>query len=189
MPRARLQFAPHNGASALTHRSSAFEGQFVALFQEHYPRVARILDRLTGEPDAAADLAQEAFVRLYKRGELPDAPIAWLVTVAFNLFRNSKNTGARRLRLMTVERGTYSHSDPAPAADAQLETTELQPRVRRVLDALPERERQLLLLRAEGYSYRDLAIALDLQETSVGVLLARAKRAFKERYEGQPDAS
>ena len=58
-----------------------------------------------------------------------------------------------------------------------------------MIDHLPERERQLLLLRAEGYSYRDLARALDLEESSVGTLLARAKRAFRDRYEGDSHAS
>jgi RNA polymerase sigma-70 factor (ECF subfamily) len=54
---------------------------------------------------------------------------------------------------------------------------------------MPERERQMLLLRAEGYSYKDIAEALSLQETSVGVLLARAKRAFLAVYEDRSDAS
>jgi DNA-directed RNA polymerase specialized sigma24 family protein len=55
--------------------------------------------------------------------------------------------------------------------------------VRSVLDRMTERERHLLLLRAEGYSYRDIAAALQLNEASVGVLLARAKRAFRDSYE------
>jgi len=46
----------------------------------------------------------------------------------------------------------------------------------------------MLLLRAEGYSYREIASALQLNEPSVGTLLARAKRAFREAYE-KPDAS
>jgi RNA polymerase sigma-70 factor (ECF subfamily) len=60
-------------------------------------------------------------------------------------------------------------------------------RVRRAIDRLPERERRLLLLRAEGYSYRDIAVALELNEASVGTLLARARRSFRECYE-DPDA-
>jgi RNA polymerase sigma factor (sigma-70 family) len=56
--------------------------------------------------------------------------------------------------------------------------------VRAAIDRLPERERRMLLLRAEGYSYRDIAAALDLNEASVGVLLARARRAFREAYGG-----
>jgi RNA polymerase sigma factor (sigma-70 family) len=56
-------------------------------------------------------------------------------------------------------------------------------RVRSVLDRMPDRDRQLLLLSAEGYSYRDIAAALELNEGSVGTLLARARRAFRKSYE------
>ena len=54
---------------------------------------------------------------------------------------------------------------------------------RRALDALPERERRILLLRYEGYSYREIARAFDLPETSVGTFLARARRAFQSAFE------
>jgi RNA polymerase sigma-70 factor (ECF subfamily) len=60
--------------------------------------------------------------------------------------------------------------------------------VRRALDRLPEREQRLLLLQAEGYSYREIAEALELNEASVGVLLARARRAFRKTYEEPSDA-
>lgn len=176
------------GAHPLSQRQG-FEAQFVALFEEHFPRVARILGRLSGEPDLAADLTQEAFVRLYERGALPDTPVAWLLSVALNLFRNGRTTASRRTRLLTVERGARVHADPPLPADERVVANEVQQRVRRTIDALPERERQLLLLRAEGYSYRDLALALQLSEASVGVMLMRAKRAFRDRYEERPDAS
>jgi RNA polymerase sigma-70 factor (ECF subfamily) len=55
--------------------------------------------------------------------------------------------------------------------------------VRRALDRMPERDCNLLLLRAEGFSYRDIAAALELNEASIGTLLARAKTAFRENYE------
>ena len=165
-----------------------FHDEFATLFGEHFPRLVRYLDRLSGEPDLAADLAQDAFVRLYRRGSSPDAPAAWLITVATNLFRNVRSQRGRRRRLLTVERGAASLADPAPAPGGAMEQAETRQRVRDVLERLDERDRQLLLLRAEGYSYRDLAAALDLNEASVGTLLARAKRAFREVY-GDGDAS
>lgn len=70
---------------------------------------------------------------------------------------------------------------PADRADA----VERRSRIRAALDRLPERERELLLLRAEGYSYRDLAEILNLNEASVGTLLGRAKRAFQAAWEGE----
>ena len=80
-------------------------------------------------------------------------------------------------------------ADPPPAPSQGAEESETRDRVRAALDRLDERERQLLLLRAEGYSYRDLAGALELNEASVGTLLARAKRAFREVFERDRDPS
>ncbi len=54
---------------------------------------------------------------------------------------------------------------------------------------MPERERHMLLLRAEGYSYREIAGALEINEASVGVFLARAKEAFRGHFEALADAS
>ena len=168
--------------------ASSFRVAFAALFDAHFQRLFRFLDRLSGEPELAADLAQEAFVKLYRRGALPDAPEAWLISVAMNLFRNVKASRSRRRRLLTVSRGAGAHSDPPPAPDEGSERAEARRRVRNVLDGMTERERSLLLLRAEGYSYRDIAVSLRLNEASVGVLLARAKRAFRASYKDAFDA-
>jgi RNA polymerase sigma factor (sigma-70 family) len=151
----------------------------------HYASIFRYLDRLSGDPDLAADIAQEAFVRLFRRGSLPERPDRWLVTVALNLFRNERSTAHRRERLReehAVELAPVAFSSPAERFDAQ----QVRARVRHALDRLSERERELLLLRAEGYSYRDMATILKLNEASVGTLLARAKRAFGSVYEERP---
>ena len=50
------------------------------------------------------------------------------------------------------------------------------------LAALPERQRACLLLRHAGYSYAEIAATLDLAIGSVGVLLARGERAFRDAY-------
>ncbi len=169
------------------HRS--FDDRFVELFDVHYHRLFRYLDRLGGDPDLAADVAQDALVRLYRRGAVPDVPGAWLVCVAMNLLRNELSTRNRRKRLLTLGRGERAHSDPAPAADAQVLAQETRGRVRRTLDSLPERDQQLILLRAEGYSYREIATALAMHEASVGTLLARAQREFRQRYGDNHDAA
>ncbi len=160
------------------------ERAFEALFHAHYPRLFRYMNRLSGDPELAADVSQEAFVRLYRRPGSPEDPGAWLVTVAANLFRNARNKRARRLRLMTPARGARVEADPPPAPDAAVLAEGSRRAVREALDALPERDREILLLRAEGYRYREIADALGLNEASVGTLLARAKRAFREAHEG-----
>jgi RNA polymerase sigma-70 factor (ECF subfamily) len=164
------------------HTTPSFHDQFVDLFNAHFPRLYRSLDRLSGEPELAADLAQEAFIKLYRRGAMPDAPHAWLITVALNLFRNVETTRRRRQRLLTLVRAEGAHSDAPPSPEEAHEADEVRRRVRAAVDRLPERERRLLLLSAEGYSYRDIAAALELNEASVGALLGRARRAFQEIY-------
>lgn len=163
---------------------------FVGLFRDSFPPLYRYLNRLAGDGDLAADLAQDAFVRLYRRRSLPDDPDAWLFTVATNLFRNAKTKRGNRTRLLSRGRGLRAHSDPAPAPDEHTEAGEEQRRVRAALDGLGLRERSMLLLAAEGYSYREIATILGLREASVGTLLRRAKDAFRSAYEkGVPDAS
>jgi RNA polymerase sigma-70 factor (ECF subfamily) len=162
-----------------------FDEMFVLLFEAQFPRLFRYLDRLSGEPDLAADLAQEAFIRLYRRGTMPERPELWLVTVALNLFRNWRSTSSRRLRLLA------RWSEPAQAAEpssGRSEESDAAAPVRIALGKLSARDREMLLLRAEGYSYRDIATALGLNQASIGTLLARAKRAFQEAY-GRFDAS
>jgi RNA polymerase sigma factor (sigma-70 family) len=156
---------------------------FVKLFESHFRRLYRYLDRLSGEPDLAADIAQEACIRLYQRGALPDSLDAWLISVSMNLYRNVRSNRSRRSRLLGVSRGENVLSDPPPAADQRMLDEESRSRVRAALDDMPERDRSLLLLRAEGYAYKDIAAALDLRETSIGTLLARAREAFRHRYE------
>jgi RNA polymerase sigma-70 factor, ECF subfamily len=175
-------------AGSITVETPPFHETVVALFEANFPRLFRYLDRLSGEPELAADLAQEAFVKLYSRGSLPDQPEAWLVTVALNLFRNVKSTRSRRRRLLTLARAESVLSDPPPQPGQSAEANELRGRVRSAIDQLSERDQRLLLLRAEGYSYRDIAIALELNEASIGTLLARAKRAFSDAYQDGSDA-
>jgi RNA polymerase sigma factor (sigma-70 family) len=170
-----------------TPEGSPFHEQFVALFDLHFQRIYRYLDRLSGEPELAQDMAQEAFVRLYQRGALPDAPEAWLISVAMNLFRNVKTSRSRRRRLLTLSRSEGVLADHSPSPEQSAIADETRGRVRAAINRLPERDRRLLLLRAEGYSYRDISLALELNEGSVGTLLARAKQAFLRCY-GDPDA-
>ena len=176
------------GPAASSERTASFEDRFTALFEANFGRLHRYLNRLAGDSELAADLAQEAFVRLYYRGSFPDAPEAWLITVALNLFRNAQSSRKRRRRLLTLARAEAVHSDPAPSPEQAAACNDVRHRVRWALDGLPERERHILLLRAEGYSYRDIAAALGLNETSIGVFLARAKRTFRESYEDTFDA-
>lgn len=162
--------------------TESFRDLFEAVYHAHHASLFRYLDRLSGDPDLAADIAQEAFIRLCRRGSLPDQPDRWLITVALNLFRNEWTTSKRHRDLKERRAPELSISSPPSPLEAT-DASQRRARVRKALDQLSQRDRELLLLRAEGYSYRDLAATLDLNNGSVGTFLARAKRAFQVAYE------
>lgn len=161
----------------------AFDSEFRVAFNARFAELFRVLDRFLGDDSLAADIAQETFVRLYRRGEMPDDLRAWLVSVALNQARDELRRRSRRLRLLRRHVEEEPMADAAPSPEDELLSAERRTMVRRALDALAPRERALLLMREEGYSYRELAVALQLTETSVGTLLARARVAFRQAYE------
>ena len=54
--------------------------------------------------------------------------------------------------------------------------------VREALMALPERAREVLVLRAEGFRYHEIAAATGISPGSIGTMLVRAERAFREAF-------
>jgi RNA polymerase sigma-70 factor, ECF subfamily len=150
------------------------------LFREVYPELYRYAHRLTGEADAAEDIAQEAFVRLLGR-ELPEREARlWLFTVATNLFRDRTRTLRRRERLLTARPWKPS---ALPRPDEELERDGRIAGVRKALEQLPLRDRQMLLMREEGFRYEEIARVAAVAPGSVGTLLARATRRFLSVYD------
>jgi RNA polymerase sigma-70 factor, ECF subfamily len=153
---------------------------FDAAFDRLHPSLFRYLHRLTGDQDVAEDIAQEAFVRLLRQ-PLPDAEIRpWLFTVATNLVRDRARKTERRQRLLTTAPELVTRP---PLPDADVERRERIDSVRAVLDRLSERDRQLLLMREEGFKYDEIARVVGVAPASVGTLIARALKKFVAEYE------
>lgn len=178
---------PHPSQTPEEDRSP-FDASFERIFRDDFPVLFRILHRRCGDAELASDAAQEAYVRLYRRGTLPDEPRSWLVTVGLNLLRNRLAKRSRRAALLTPARAARAHSEPPSAPRTGLSPAANQ-RTRAAMDALPQRSLELLLLRAEGYTYREIAEALQMNQASVGTLLARARADFRQLYEGGDRAS
>lgn len=160
---------------------------FTEVFRLNAPSLFRYLVRLSGDADVAADLMQETFMRLYDRGSLPADVRAWLTTVATNLLRDDRRTAARRTHLADRFNADAMPS-ASPQPDALAEAHERRDAVRAALATLPERDRQLLLLRHEGFSYHEIAAAVGVAASSVGTLLVRATAAFHAECTERLDA-
>lgn len=173
----------------MSNPEADFEAAFKVLFEERFPMLYRYLHHVSGDSGSADDLAQESFVRLYRRGSMPDDPSAWLVTVAHNLLRDERRNAQRRTRLLQFRGQEERAIREPPAADAAMLAQERVLGVRRALDRLTLRDRRLLLLRHEGFSYREIAEALDLAPGSIGTLLMRATSAFTRAYRDGAHAS
>jgi RNA polymerase sigma-70 factor, ECF subfamily len=157
---------------------------FDALFDTAYPPLFRYCSRLTGDPDQAEDLAQEAFFRLLDRRVTgtESGLRSWLFRVATNLARDRSRTRETRQRILAA----VPPPDPAPGPDRAAIRAEDVRRVREALETLPERDRQMLLLREEGFSYQEIADVAGVSRRSVGTILARALRRLAQELPPEP---
>ena len=163
--------------------SAASAAAFNELYERIHPSLMRYAYRLLGDQDAAEDVVQEAFLRLLSRPELRgDDARLWLFTVATNLVRDRGRSTTRRQRILAAV--PIRQSAP-PLPDEMVERAEQVETVRAALDQLSERDRQMLLMREEGFRYTEIAEAIGVSATSVGTLVARALKRFAEAY-GDP---
>jgi RNA polymerase sigma factor (sigma-70 family) len=166
-------------------RDESRSAEFETLFQEHWARVYRLLQRLVGDPSEAEDLALETFLRLYKRYPGQEDGFnfgGWLYRVATNLGLHSIRSWKRREHYeMTAGRFALENSqDEAPAEILAQEEERRQ--VRLVLARMNQKQSQLLILRYSGLSYKEIAGLLRLAPASIGPLLVRAEREFEKQY-------
>jgi len=160
-------------------------GEFETLFVKHYPRIVGILRRILGDHGRAEDLASEVFLKLYRRplAQEPDANVGgWLYRTATNLGIDALRATARRSRFEQAAGQDAWQNKPAENGFERATRFERERRVRTVLAEIKPAQAQLLLLRASGDSYKELAAALEIEPGSVGTLLVRAEAAFEQRY-------
>jgi RNA polymerase sigma-70 factor (ECF subfamily) len=163
---------------------AAKDAQSIArTFSEHGPRIQRIVTAATRDPEAAADITQEAFVRLL--GELaadrsPVNPGAWLYRTAMNLAisRGRRATVARRLEPRLVQ------LDAAPDPAAVALEHERSRTIEAALDVLAPSERVAVLMAAGGASGVEIAHALGRSHGATRSLLFRARTQLRGLLDG-----
>jgi RNA polymerase sigma-70 factor, ECF subfamily len=116
---------------------------FAELYREHFGPLSGYATALTGDPAVAVDVAQEAFTRLLARWRRVRDPRAWLFFVATNLTRDHWRSLTRDRDLS--ERAGAHLSPSSPAHD---------PWLRDLVERLPERQRQAILL----HYYADICV-------------------------------
>lgn len=140
------------------------------LFETHGPAIYRFVVVLVRHHQDAEDVVQETFLKLLRHldadGDTSNLR-GWLFTVAAHAARDRQRGRARWTAWLPVHDAAVP-PPVLPDEDGRLKIA------RDTLRRLPERDRLLLALRAQGLSYRDIAAAAHLKPASVGRLLTRA---------------
>jgi RNA polymerase sigma factor (sigma-70 family) len=156
------------------------------VFRATYEDLVRYLHRRLWDVERAQDLAQEAFVRAMVSA--PENPRAWVFRIAINLAKDETRTVLRRKRHLTLLRNdALAELRSAPNPSHALEEAETMESVRRALEQLSERDRDVLLLWDSGLSYAEIADQTGLSPGAVGTTLARARRRLVDAFAALED--
>ena len=159
---------------------------FERLVTEYEKAVYAIAQRMTGNPEDAADMTQETFIKAYNslqsfRGDSKFS--VWLYRIASNVCldflrsRSRKPTVSLSVEDDEGEEGQLDIADESQSPELLMERGLTRDAVRRGLDTLPPDYRQILLLREiQGLSYDEIASALEIE---VGTVKSRIFRARK----------
>jgi RNA polymerase sigma-70 factor (ECF subfamily) len=155
------------------------------LFREYHETLVRYLTRRLGDRDWAEEVTQETFVRALRQDAIGNER-SWLFAVASNLVRDEARKQIRQrqhLQLLAAE----ERERETEVAEEEVEMSPERARdaacARKALDSLAERDRQALLLKAEGLNYDEIAEVLEIEKTSVGTTLSRARRRLADTYD------
>lgn len=146
-----------------------------ALIDAHAADLIRYATSILGDVDAAKDVVQDSFIRLWKepRDQVEDHVRPWLFRVCRNRALDWRRKEARMKPLSEIESARRPVDAPTPG-----EVVEQQDRHAQLLglmQQLPENQREVVRLKFQnGLSYKEIAAVTELSVSNVGFLLHTA---------------
>ena len=169
------------------------EGAFAALVEQNQGRIYHLALRMTGNPDDAAELCQEAFLNAWKglgkfQGESSFSTWLYRLTqnVCIDFLRKQKRQQHVSLTFSDDEDEgkELSVPDPEPLPEERVIFNEKQEAIRNAMNALPVDFREILELRVvRQLPYEQIAQIMDLPVGTVKSRLARARLQLKKRLD------
>jgi len=160
---------------------------FEALYRDHQAGIHSFIRSQVREPELAADLTQQTFVRAWEG--LPGlratgAFRGWLHRIAANLVRDQVKSGRARLEVpaSALPDDPRAASGAGPPPEERVEASDLRRAVWEALDQLPADQRAAVVMHhLEGLSVTEIARAVGVRPGTVMSRLARAREALRRR--------
>ena len=194
----------HNELEDLVARAQSGEvPAFEELYDRHQAGLYTFLRSQVRDPELAADLTQETFVRAWqslRRLRKAGAFRGWLYRIAVNLVRDEAKSGRARLEMVESalggnedRRGAAESTPPQDGPEQAALSEEMREQIWAALATLPAEQGAVTVMHhMEGMSVDEIASALGVRPGTVMSRLARAREALRKmlsRYvEGNDDA-
>jgi RNA polymerase sigma-70 factor, ECF subfamily len=158
------------------------------LFAAHHTEIYAYLIRMLRDPELAADLTQDAFVKAYRNYdalEKPENARAWLYQIAHRVALDH----IRRQKIVRFLPWTGESRGASPSTERLVMDAHLSADMQRALQRIPERQRAALLL-AELHDLTglELAAALGVSHVAARALLTRARESLRQALAAERDA-
>lgn len=147
--------------------------EFDETYKEYFRPIYIFVYRLIGDKNNAMDIAQETFVKLHNYMNGPNSlenPKAWLYRVAANI---SNNHLKRNSTFNRIIKGIQTNSQ-YDNVESDLINIERKVLIRKALKRLSSKDRTMLQLYQDGFSYAEIAEIVNIKKTAVGKTLSRA---------------
>jgi RNA polymerase sigma-70 factor, ECF subfamily len=159
-----------------------------SLFAKHHGEIYAYLIRMLRDPDLAADLTQDAFVKAYKNYdtlEKNENARAWLYQIAHRVALDD----LRRRKIVRMVPWSGEARGAAPSAERLAMDLRLSGPLERALARIPERQRAALLL-AEIHDLTglELAAAMGVSHVAARAILTRARESLRRALALEKDA-
>jgi RNA polymerase sigma factor (sigma-70 family) len=160
------------------------DSAFDRIVERHSPEVAALANRLLGWPGEVDDVVQEVFIAVFLglrkfRGECRLR--TWLFTITVNKCRSFRFRRRRPLSLANVE-DPEAIVGPDVSSDKVAMDQETFARVRRAVLALPQRYREVIILKyLQGLQTNEACELLGLTVNAMQVRLNRARAKLREQ--------
>ncbi len=174
-----------NSVALIEKACSGDMGAFQEFIRMNSSRVHAIAYQMVGNPVDAQDIAQEAFMRLFRKLRTYKAHYTfstWLYRLTINISIDylRKRSRNRCISLEEMEDGSHM-KDIAPQPDSSLELAELKGAVQRISEGLTKNQRKVFVLRdLQGFSSAEVAQILKCRISTVRVHLSKAREHVRK---------